>query len=99
MAIVELSISPLGTAGPGISNYVAGCVRLAKQSGIKYQLTPMGTILEGSLDEIFPLIRMMQESVFDAGAVRVSSHIKIDDRRDPDCHSMEDKIVAVTDKL
>lgn len=99
MAIVEVSISPLGTGEPGISPYVAGCLRIVKESGIKYQLTPMGTVLEGNLDEIFPLIRQMQESVFAAGAVRVSSLIKIDDRRDPDVHSMEGKVSAVTGKL
>ena len=39
MAVVEVSITPLGTADPGVSRYVAGCLKIVRQSGINYQLT------------------------------------------------------------
>ena len=45
MAIVEVSITPLGTAEPGVSRYVAGCLRVLRKSGLTYQLTPMGTVI------------------------------------------------------
>jgi uncharacterized protein (TIGR00106 family) len=99
MAVVEVSITPLGTADPGVSRYVAGCLKIVRQSGINHQLTPMGTILEGDLDLILRVIRQMQESVFAAGAVRVSTLIKIDDRRDKPSHSMAGKVRSVEDKL
>ncbi|PLX92704.1 MAG: hypothetical protein C0621_09025 [Desulfuromonas sp.] len=99
MAVVEVSISPLGTKEPGISAYVAGCVRIARESGISCQLTPMGTVFEGDLDAILAVIRTMQESVFASGAQRVSTSIKIDDRRDGVVHSMERKVQAVETKL
>jgi uncharacterized protein (TIGR00106 family) len=98
MAIVEVSITPLGTGEPSVSKYVAGCVKIARESGLSCQLTPMGTIFEGDLDKILATIRRMQESVFAAGAVRVSSLIKIDDRRDR-AHSMAAKVKSVEDKL
>jgi uncharacterized protein (TIGR00106 family) len=98
MAIVEVSITPLGTGEPSVSKYVAGCVKIARESGLSCQLTPMGTIFEGDLDKILATIRQMQESVFAAGAVRVSSLIKIDDRRDR-AHSMAAKVKSVEDKL
>lgn len=98
MAIVEVSITPLGTSEPSVSKYVAGCVKIARESGLSCQLTPMGTIFEGDLDAILKTIRTMQESVFAAGAVRVSSLIKIDDRRDR-AHSMAAKVKSVEDKL
>jgi uncharacterized protein YqgV (UPF0045/DUF77 family) len=41
----------------------------------------------------------MHESPFDAGAVRVSTLIKIDDRRDRECHSMSGKVASVENKL
>jgi len=59
----------------------------------------MGTILEGDLDEILRIIRQMQESVFTAGAVRVSTLIKIDDRRDKPTHTMAGKVRSVEEKL
>jgi len=95
MAIIEISISPLGTGDPGVSTYVAGCLRILRKSHLKHQLTPMGTIIEGSLDEVFPVIREMMESPFLAGAVRVSTLIKIDDRRDRPQHAMEEKVRTV----
>ncbi len=98
MAVVEVSITPLGTASPGVSQYVAGCVRIVRESGLSYQLTPMGTIIEGELDDILRVIRQMHEAPFAAGAERVSTLVKIDDRRDKP-HTMARKITSVTEKL
>ncbi|BCR04905.1 hypothetical protein DESUT3_19740 [Desulfuromonas versatilis] len=99
MAVVEVSITPLGTAGIGISKFVAGCVEIIRASGLKHQLTPMGTIIEGDLDEIFAVLRRMHESPFNAGAQRVSTSIKIDDRRDRPEHTMAGKVASVQSKL
>jgi len=99
MAVVEVSVTPLGTAGAGVSEFVAGCLRLVEKSGLNYQLTPMGTIIEGDLDKIFLLLRQMHESPFVAGAGRVSTLIKIDDRRDRQEHTMARKMQSVTVKL
>jgi len=98
MAVVQISCTPLGEGSGGISKFVAGCLTLVQQSGLKYQLTPMGTILEGELDDIFALVRKMHESPFNAGAQRVSTLIKIDDRRDRE-HTMERKLKSVQDRM
>ena len=98
MAIVEISVTPLGIGQMGVSEYVAGCVKLARESGLKCQLTPMGTIIEGAAGELFPLLQKMHESPFAAGAERVSTLIKIDDRRDRS-HSMQGKVDSVIGKL
>ena len=99
MAVVEVSIVPLGTAAPGVSAYVAGCLRVVRESGLKYQLTPMGTVIEGDLDAVLGVIRRMHETPFAAGAVRVSTLIKIDDRRDISGHTLEGKVRSVEEKL
>ncbi|MCD6526238.1 MAG: MTH1187 family thiamine-binding protein [Desulfuromonas sp.] len=98
MAVVQISCTPLGEGTGGISKFVAGCLTLVKESGLKYQLTPMGTILEGELDDIFALVRKMHESPFNAGAQRVSTLIKIDDRRDRE-HTMERKMQSVQERM
>ena len=83
MALVEVSIVPLGTETPSVSKYVAQAVRVLQgEEGIKYELTAMGTIIEGDLDQLLVLVRRMHEAVFAAGAMRVVTMIKIDDRRD-----------------
>lgn len=99
MAIVEATIAPLGTGSTSISQFVANCHRvLEAESRIKYQLTPMSTILEGDLDVILEVIRKMHEVPFDEGALRVSTIIKIDDRRDKQA-TMEQKLFSVREKL
>ena len=99
MAVVEISVAPLGTSTPSVSAYVAACVEVVAASGLKYQLTPMGTVVEGPIDDILPVLREMHEVPFSKGAVRVSTLIKIDDRRDRHEHDMSGKVSSVTEKL
>jgi len=99
MAVVEISVTPLATCGSGVSAYVAGCVRIARESGLKVQLTPMGTILEGDMDNIWPVLIKMHSSPFDQDVDRVSTLIKIDDRRDGLSHTMEGKVASVESHL
>ena len=99
MAVVFVSITPLGTGTPSVSRYVAGVERILRGTSLKSQLTAMGTIIEGDLDEILAVIRRMHEQPFTEGAVRVSTFMKIDDRRDRPEHSIDGKVRSVEDKL
>jgi len=58
----------------------------------------MGTIIEGDLPRILEVIVLMHEVPFAKGALRVSTLIKIDDRRDKEA-TMEGKVQAVEEKL
>jgi uncharacterized protein (TIGR00106 family) len=98
MAIVFLTITPLGTATPSVSRYVAGCERILRESGLRNELTAMGTIIEGDLDAILAVVRKMHEGPFTQGAVRVSTSIRIDDRRDKE-HTIAGKMRSVREKL
>jgi uncharacterized protein (TIGR00106 family) len=99
MAIIDISVVPVGTQSPSVSHYVAGAVRILKdEPGIKYELTAMNTIIQGDLDTLLALARRMHRSAFDAGAKRVVTTIRIDERRDKPLN-MEGKIKAVKEKL
>ena len=96
--IVEVTIVPLGTVSPSVSQYVAACHEpLEKAEGLQYQLTPMGTIIQGPLDKVLQVIQQMHEVPFERGAQRVSTLIKIDDRRDK-IQDMMDKVQSVEAK-
>ena len=98
MAIVAVSISPVGV-GVSLSRYVAAAERVVRgQDRIRVRLDPMFTTLEGDVGEIFALIPQMQDAVFEEGAPRVGTVIKIDDRRDRKVQ-MEDKLRSVESKL
>ncbi|MBM5804682.1 MAG: MTH1187 family thiamine-binding protein [Candidatus Verstraetearchaeota archaeon] len=95
MIIVEFSIVPLGTGGTSMSDYVSKACREVEKSGVRYMITPMGTIIEtNTVDKAFEVIKKAHEAVIKAGAARVSTSIKIDDRRDKE-RRMEDKVKAV----
>lgn len=99
MAIAEVTVIPIGTGSTSLSSYVAELQRgLGQQKGITYTLTSMSTIIEGSLDDIFAAIRAIHEAPFQDGAMRVSTSVKIDDRRDK-AGSSEQKLRSVQDKL
>ena len=98
MPVVFVTITPLGTATPSVSRYVAGCERILRESGLRNELTAMGTIIEGDLDQVLAVVRRMHESPFAQGAVRVSTSIRIDDRRDKP-NTIEGKMKSVREKL
>ncbi len=99
MALAEVTIIPSGRGGTSVSKYVARAIRVLQQEkDIKYETTPMSTIIEGDLDKLLRVVRKMHEGTFDKEVARVATIIKIDDRRDKPL-SMEGKISSLREKL
>lgn len=99
MAIVKVSVVPVGTGSTSLSRYVADCQRiLQNQSEVHYELTAMGTVLEGDLHEILRLVQKMHEVPYEQGVRRVVTLVEIDDRRDKKA-SMRQKISSVREKM
>lgn len=99
MAVLEVTVVPIGTPSASLSEYVAGCVGVLKEAGgITYRLTPMGTTIEGELDRVLEIIRLMHEQPFKKGVARVVTTIRIDDRRDKEL-TMSGKMAAVEARL
>ena len=99
MAMVEVSIVPVGTGKPSVSEYVAKAVQVLQgEKDIKYELTAMGTIIEGDLKHLLALVEKMHQSAFDTGAMRVVTTVKIDERRDK-ASSMIGKVESVKREL
>jgi len=97
MAIAEISIVPIGTQSTSVSSYVAACLKVLEGSGLTHELHGMGTIIEGDLKALFETILKMHEVPFKAGALRVVTTIKVDDRRDKKT-SAKGKVEAVLRK-
>lgn len=98
MAIAEISVVPVGTATTSLSRYVADAVKLVKDSGLHFELTGMGTVIEGPLAEVLAVVQKMHETPFQNGASRVYTVIKIDDRRDSTT-GIAYKVASVKEKL
>lgn len=53
--LAQMSLFPLGKSS-GLSNDVAGVINLIDKSGLPYQVTSMGTLIEGEWEEVMELI-------------------------------------------
>jgi uncharacterized protein (TIGR00106 family) len=81
MTIMEFSMIPLDK-GASFSAYVARILTLVDQSGLEYQLTPMGTIVEGDWDDLLTLLSRCFKDL-QREADRISLQVKFDYRRGP----------------
>ena len=98
MAILEISVVPIGTGNTSLSAYVADCLRILKKGKVHYELSSMGTNIEGNLKDLFKIAIKMHQIPFKKGALRVLTTLKIDDRRDKK-GTLEGKKRAVKSKL
>jgi uncharacterized protein (TIGR00106 family) len=98
MALMQLTIIPLGTKTPSVGEYVADIQKALKNESISFKLTDMGTLLEGNVHDLLQVVGRIYELPFNRGAQRVVTQMVIDDRRDKDV-AIGDKTAAVEDRL
>jgi uncharacterized protein (TIGR00106 family) len=96
MVLLEFSMSPLDK-GESVGAYVARSIDIIDKSGLPYQLTPMGTIIEGEWDEVMKVVaacfeRMKQD------CNRVSTSIRIDYRAGKGGR-LKSKVASIESKL
>ena len=94
--IVEFSIFPMDK-GESLSPYVARALKLIQDSGLPYELNPMGTCVEGEWNEVMSLVdRCFQALEKDCN--RISLSLKADYRKGPSGR-MKSKVASVGQKL
>ena len=99
MAIMAISIAPTGMEGTSLSLPVSKAIAVLEgDNRVTWELGSMFTTVEGELSVLFEIAQKMHEAMAEAGAPRIGSVIKIDDRRDKEAH-MADKIAAVRRNL
>ncbi|AIC94125.1 MTH1187 family thiamine-binding protein [Shouchella lehensis] len=102
MAIVDVTIIPIGTETPSVSSYVATIQEvledMTKTHDITYQLTPMSTLIEGDVSTLLDVVKKIHEVPFEQGIDRVATNIRIDDRRDQ-TSTLQSKLNSVAVKM
>lgn len=98
LAVVEITIVPIGTEEPSLSDYIANSLEVLEKKEVKHELTATGTILEGDLEEVLEVAKEMHESVFDKKISRVVTTIRIDERKNKKLQ-IEGKKKSVEEKL
>ena len=82
MAIMEISVVPLGMGKPSVGDYIAAVVTYLENEKIPHELTDMGTMVHGQAATLLQVAAALHELPFKKGVQRVMTHIAIDDRRD-----------------
>ncbi|HZY95385.1 MAG TPA: MTH1187 family thiamine-binding protein [Candidatus Bathyarchaeia archaeon] len=93
--IAEFSIHPIGS-GTSVGRYVKGAVdALSRLPGLKYQTTPMATVLEAEeLSTILRAVEVAHMTLRSMGAKRISSMLRVDQRLDKP-RTMVDKVRSI----
>lgn len=96
MVLLEFAMYPVGQ-GESLSPYVARSLDIIDRSGLAYQLTPMGTILEGEWAEVMAVVTACFEAMrADCGRVEVALKV---DYRAGDGSRLKSKVAAVETEL
>lgn len=91
MARVNLSLQVLPSVPEEkIYSVVDEVIHMIQETGLKYEVGPMETTIEGELDELLGIVKRSQELCIQNGATRVVSVIKIDYK--PEGVTMDEKI-------
>lgn len=99
----EISVIPIGISSQtttSMSKEIAAAFdAIQKIKGLKTMLTPMGTQIESNnFANILQAIEVAHEVVRTAGAKRIMSTIRIDERLDKSI-SLEEKVESVMEKI
>jgi uncharacterized protein (TIGR00106 family) len=98
MAIMEISVTPLGAGRPSVGDFIADLVKYLRQEKIPHMLTDMGTLVQGDYRRLLDVAKALHELPFARGVMRVVTHITIDDRRDKEV-LLGDKTASVQARL
>ncbi|AGX03566.1 MULTISPECIES: thiamine-binding protein [Bacillaceae] len=90
--LISIQIIPKTKNGEDVIPYVDEAIKIIAESGVKYEVHPLETTMEGELEELFRIIARMNERMIAMGSKNVISQVKI--LFQPDGITMDD----LTDK-
>ena len=96
MVLLEFAMSP-GGKGESLSPYVSRILDVIDRSGVSYQLTPMGTILEGDFDTVMGVVSQCFRAL-EVDCARIGMNLKMDYRAGPESR-LKSKIAKVEQTL
>jgi uncharacterized protein (TIGR00106 family) len=80
---IEVVPQPLGST-ENVYAHVEAAIHVAQESGLHYEVNALGTTIEGTPDELWPVLRHMHEACLDSGAAQVITICKIAQHADPE---------------
>ena len=97
MVLLEFAMSPSGQGHGSLSPYIARILDIIDRSGVTYQLTAMGTILEGDWDDVMRVVGECFREL-QADCPRIGMNLKMDYRAGTESR-LQSKVDAVEAKV
>ncbi|HZG72390.1 MAG TPA: thiamine-binding protein, partial [Chondromyces sp.] len=76
-ALVSIQIIPKTKNGEDVIPYVDEAIKAIDESGVKYEVHPLETTMEGELKDLLAVIEKMNERMIAIGSPSVISQVKI----------------------
>lgn len=91
MPVINVSFQVLPQVPDGDTYAVVDrAIEVVRNSGVRHEVGPMETTMEGELDQLLEIVKEAQQACVDAGAKRVMTIVKIDYA--PGGVTMEEKV-------
>ncbi|SFA70522.1 MULTISPECIES: thiamine-binding protein [unclassified Bacillus (in: firmicutes)] len=75
--LISIQIIPKTPQGENVIPFVDEAIRIIAESGVKYEVHPLETTMEGELQELFSVIATMNERMVEMGCHNVISQVKV----------------------
>lgn len=95
MVLLEFSMFPTDK-GESVSKYVVRSLEIIHDSGLPYKLGPMGTCLEGDIDQVLGVVRQCFERM-SQDSNRIACNLKMDWRKGK-TGRLKTKVESIQDK-
>lgn len=76
-ALVSVQILPKTKNGENVIPYVDEAIQVIHESGVKYEVHPLETTMEGDLSTLFQVVEKMNQKMMELGSPNVISQIKV----------------------
>ncbi|MCA1061883.1 thiamine-binding protein [Rossellomorea sp. AcN35-11] len=76
-ALVSIQIIPKTKNGEDVIPYVDEAIAIIDKSGVRYEVHPLETTMEGDMADLFKVIEEMNERMVEMGSSNVISQIKV----------------------
>ncbi len=78
-----IQIVPISTS-PDLYEIIDKAIDVIKQSGLRYEVGPMETVIQGDYDTVFAVAKKAQQVCLDAGADEIVVTMKVHARKNAD---------------
>lgn len=75
--LLSIQVIPSTSQGEHPYTYVDHAIKVIEQSGVKYQVNPLETTMEGELEDLLHIVSKIHIALVEAGSPSIISQIKI----------------------